>query len=356
MGWEIRSEKNWDEKLLDKYPTAELSQLLGTTFRRTIREDKKRIHFFAHDNIEAKVPQEQQLTARYLAAAFYFANNRYLGRTVRDDERIWVEWGKTRRGDYTTVGAEYNPGQKHQHQIIIRKDGRETTDLLLFCFDAETRHAVHYDMQWELGRNPWLSADRVLGAITEVIDYGGYSSLTPKKPFQLDPFVNDFHFAKGEDGTGVAKKILPLLEHQQYKRRIQLQWLARVPIREIGDMKSLEKIKETMNLLLPTEKRGKHPERHRIRHQGKIMYVEPRSIEPPTLGIEQFYGKLHDVHFLKSIDEIRRELIRRAPYVPNDQVTFNGRKYERFASQLDYVVLKLLTTPVGELKASMERA
>lgn len=259
---------------------------------------------------------------KHYAAAVFFANLRYYRAEFDEDkERMELNChGKVGFASYVNLGD-------HKHEIRLPPNRFDSWDWLLFALDAETRHAVHDDFLYDQGSIPGRRCARAFSVITETVDEGGIDNLD-KTVFHLDPFLNDFSMAKGEESGHYGAKYFGkhLLKEDSEQRRMQLCWLARQKIR--NKLKPDNEDFKLMEFLLKelTFDAG----------NGEQLYSRGLSLlldfylDAPTSNSQ-----------INKINSARSFALEHCPYQPDDVVEIGNKKLTRFASQLDYVVLKL---------------
>ncbi|MBI3032311.1 hypothetical protein HYY69_02450 [Candidatus Woesearchaeota archaeon] len=171
----------WHEHLRrDLREHQELRLALIDNLEAVIEEDAKAIEVFTEDNVDLRITQKrvrQDLPddfssdqTRYSLAAVYFANARYFGIAPdhRNDRLQLVIHRKTPVNNIATY--DYESNDPYPHVIKIPHTDFKKVKDFLESLDAETRHAVHYNM---IGRNRKTTgnlATRAELVITETID------------------------------------------------------------------------------------------------------------------------------------------------------------------------------------------
>lgn len=289
-------------------------------------------------------------------AAVYFANNRYFGRKPKYDQaRILLTIHKyTKRNNTATYSESDDPHKLHQHEIKIPdKDFLDVKEFLASC-DAETRHAVHYDALAEIHGWNRDFCKRAELVITETIDQGEKVRIPRRKIF--DPFINDCERIREPTGHEGADYLCTLLSEDPQKRQMQLYWLIRLPIRlRLSNGAAPEKVEEYLKTL-----RQLSSDNEDI-HDG-LKETTPQNIAHYTLPgrLRSFYtGKPYNKTRLEQRAYKIRLLSTEGFYYyvdPKWGVKLGEKVITQFASQLDYVALKLMTaTPEDLYKEACQR-
>lgn len=193
--------------------------------------------------------------------------------------------------------------------------------------------------------------------MTETIDEGLHQQSAVYISQNLaDPFVNDF-FPILQDGHDTAKHISLHLAIHPKARWMQLYWLSRLPIRLDAEQRvEKEELRMMMNeISVENDKFGFI----RICAEGHPYdaYMYPwspyrRGVEP----LKRYYAgnAMHDDPLLEKLAETRDYALQHFPYaVPErEAVSLDGKCIQCFASQLDYVALKLSIAKPKELYES----
>jgi len=292
-------------------------------------------------------------TFRYIVAAVYFANARYFEHAPNTGENYFIYVNPNiASASHSEIGA-------FRHYITLPLTSFSGGAEFLRSCDAETRHAVHQNLLNAQGLFECNLAERASHVIGETIDQGaataGISELSP----QIDPFLVDFHMTNEKDGHNGAGYLSQALKFDQELKRMQMFWLSRLPIRLKSEQRrSLNDVItecRMINRLSAESAAKKKPDvysgwvirRDIIKSVPRIPSLYDDGLSP----LVRFYAAgilQRDCQdpTLKKIEEIRRNSIRLFPYEvdTSNGVFLNGRLHTRFASQLDYVALKLLTT------------
>ena len=299
---------------------------LASNLNDVLHSQKKEILSFATNNIDLSLgsglnTQEIGLVPLCFSAV-YFANARYFEYDIYpDSEYVRI-----------VVTAENGPathGEIGLYEHLIEIPFRYTAQIedLFFALDAESRHTIHQNILQEKDLFEKHLAPRAFNVIAEAIDEGEPHRIRERSP-HYDPFLEDFQFAPSEeDGHNGAKYLCRHLSAYPDLRRKQLYWLSRQAVR------SYDEDPDSDN-------------REIIPAKGiRSLYTHGISV------LEKFYaGKLR-VSGRKSeqVMNARQALLEHNPYFPGDDVELNGRKIDCFASQLDYIVLKLAKTEPDHL-------
>lgn len=313
------------------------------------------IYDFAHNNIKTRNPRQKRTgllahliennTLKTLTAAVYFANARYLDRPVQQDKEKIILYTRTKKGS-----ATYDYNGQYEHEISIpHKEWFDSIEDFLSALDAETRHAIHYNLLQDKDKNfkEDVAAERAKLVITETIDEG--ERPIPKQiDLLIDPYINDYWMINEEDGHAGAKYLTKYLSFGTRSRQQQLQWLARLPIRKhFFCMSNHYKLIDICEELKNIEKK----------YTNKLSPTPTTDISiiqsPYTTGTQpliRFYTNQKPTNTIEEKLFAARHIALREPYQPNDTIIINDQQITTFASQLDYVVLKLTTTKPEDLR------
>ncbi len=349
-------------RLLMHYKSGIRRELKEHTLR-AVSEKWREIELFADNNIaldgfpeSIETISQIHLDERVLRlniAAVYFANSGYFQRDIDlDDEGILVNFGENQRR------PTYNWLHPRRHMITLIPSTFRSYENFFHDSDSETRHAVHHDLLEDQGLSPGNLAKRALLAVTETMDEGLHQQSMVYISQQLaDPFINDF-FPMLHDGHDTAKHISLHLAIHPRTRWMQLYWLSRLPIRQDAEegAEKEELRRMVKEISVENDKFGFI----RIRaedspHDTYVYLFSPyrRGTEPLT----RYYAgqDLCEDPLLKKLAKIRSYALEHFPYavMESDAVELDGKKITCFASQLDYVLLKLSTTRPKQLYESV---
>lgn len=337
------------------------------------------------DRVEFRLPPS--MVAFYVSATFT-ANAAYFEYSIpHAEETIYLSFPQ-RNGR-----ATHNELGDHKHLIRIPRRYFRTGEQLLFALDAETRHAVHQGIQQKQGIQFRQSAARSAQVIAETIDEGIAKPHyhPPMKEGILDPYLNDYFMYNEHDGHAGAQHLLRYLHPNPAARQRQLYWLSRIPLRRghsqtYGFVQLLTRFRglsftttegiptsekqvtfvlgtpylEGLEPLIEFYERTKRP--HPPNSDGLIL-LNPKTME----ALQQFDSSSQSLkkvasaiwqgdtnqtpQILEILYEARRFALTHFPYTPpcNDTVILRGGTIHTFASQLDYVVLKLVTVKPQKL-------
>lgn len=310
------------------------------------------INDFAHNNIKTRNPRKKRTgllahliennTLKTLTAAVYFANARYLGRPVQQDKEKIILYTRTKKGP-----ATYYYNGQYEHEISIpHKEWFDKIEDFLSALDSETRHAIHYSLLQDQDKNfnEDNAAERAKLVITETIDEGERSKPNTTE-LLIDPYINDYWLFDEEDGHAGAKYFTKYLSFGTGSRQQQLQWLARLPIRKhffcmYNHYKLIDICEELKNI----EKKG---EKLILRW---LIGCTRSPYETDTQPLIRFYTNQKPTNTIEEKLFEARHIALREPYQPNDTIIIDHQPITTFASQLDYVALKLTTTKPEDLR------
>jgi hypothetical protein len=292
-------------------------------------------------------------------AAVYAANAIYLGHEgIGQDEAIEIHI--VRKATHPGRASHESTGP-FRHEIEIPLKYFDDLHHMFHAFDAESRHAVHADILSSRGIDPSGKNDakRASLVIAETIDEGeSLVALTRDYGQQRDPYVNDFFLDPAEDlGHSGAQFLRLRLSSHPGKLRVQLRWLARLTPRTVpqgaigGDLEAqlralvLPPFSDKLEFSAPGE-----PTEHYVQHP----------YDRSTHSLQDFYlGKDPATRFLDAAARVRRNLMQSYPFsVPEERAVIlqdsaRARHITSFASQLDYVALRIATARTAELKREL---
>lgn len=353
------------------------------------------VEAFSRHNIDLKTqpldrvrfPLHPSMIAFYVSATF-IANAAYFEYSIpHAEETIYLSFPQ-RNGR-----ATHNEIGNHKHLIRIPRRYFRTGEQLLFALDAETRHAVHQGIQQKQGIQFRQSAARSAQVIAEAIDEGlaKPNYYPPMGEGILDPYLNDYFMYNEHDGHAGAQHLLRFLHPNPVAQQRQLYWLSRIPLRQ-GHPQTYEFVQllsrfrglsftntegiptsekqvifvlgtpylEGLEPLIDFYERTKRP--HPPNSDG-LTLLNPKTME----ALQQFDSSTHSLkkvasaiwqsntnqtpQILEILYEARRFALTHFPYTPpcNDTVILRGKTIPTFASQLDYIALKLVTVKPLEL-------
>ncbi len=323
------------------------------------RNTKEKIDRFAKWNVSISINLEDLavderflvesgILARYIATV-YFANAVYLGRSVNlKQEIVRVVFGN---GHDFDRGRYYVTTEKYVHHITLPKEYLKNLSRLFHGLDAETRHAIHHNIMYDQNNDPVKACERARLVITETVDFGVHIP-QPRDTQIVDPFINDFKIAPYINGHNAAEYVCRLLSKDSEKRRLQLYWLARLPIRDQAPCTSnIAELKRELVRFNQSTRLG-------IPYRRRFVRIKksPYGINPQLVAIlYQQRAVKHD--YIEALAEQRRVLQDHLPYIVKQEqgVILQGRRIVRFASQLDYVALKLITQTPESLYAEAKQ-
>ncbi|MCB9362749.1 hypothetical protein H6504_04895 [Candidatus Woesearchaeota archaeon] len=227
----------------------------------------------------------------------YFESSNYLDWVVDEDrERIDLIFTDGMYAEHKEVGPFW-------HQIHIPISYLEDMEHLDAALHAESRHAIHHNLHHDRGVSFKHSASKAGTIISETVHQGTDFPLTIP-----DRFGNDFDFVQGDVPYHCSAYILGQLSPQPLERQIQVQWLARQTIRE-----------------------------HKVDSDLYRLTLSEREFDPLQAAFDFHRG--------------RRDPLRTYAYkeYPFEGCKFEGMKKNYYASQLDYILLRLATSSIDAL-------
>lgn len=322
-----------------------------------IAQNKDEIEAFADDNIKIEYTNllrinsfiwrevDPKLIAYYFSAV-YFANARYFQRDIKKDvEKIDISVSRA------IDQSEIQETGLHTHLVKISSSRFVEMYFLLRSIDAESRHMVHQNLHNDLGVMQMDLAVRASLVMGEVLDHGRPYHDGHKVSPQIDPFLNDFSIFGEKDGHNAAYYMDEHLASDSKAKWMQLFWLSRL----MGRLKSEESEARVLELAIRDlgRKMGESEEMRTVEY----FKAYSRGFNPYEFGIVPlvsfYYGNKPVGFFEEGLAAIRSHAIRHFSYeVSNGEgVVLNGRRITKFASQLDFVALKLITSKPVELYA-----
>lgn len=306
---------------------------LVNNLRGVLRSQKSDAHNFAVNHVGVPKWEDTQSSGirnevresrllGYYTAAVFFANLKYYRAGFNEDkERIELNChGRTGFAIYLNQGD-------HKHEIHLPPNRFDSWDWLLFALDAETRHAIHDNFLYDQESIPGRRCARAFSVVTETIDEGRIGDVD-QMVYHLDPFLNDFSMAKGEESGHYGAKYFckHLLKSDSEQRRMQLCWLARQLIRNKPKLDSEDfKLMEVLLKELTFDK-----------GDGEQLYADGLS---PLLDF--YLDAPISNSQISRLHRVRSSALEHLPYQPDDVVWLGNKKLTKFASQLDYLALKL---------------
>ena len=304
--------------------------------REAIKENRNQIEIFATKCIyvigEKTIPlvHDREILKKYLSAA-YFANSRYFERNVNLEKEHIIFHIPNSIGH-----ATHKENNLYGHEIEIPISWFKSYSNLFHAMDAETRHAIHQNILNDKGLREDNLAERAFHVIAETIDEG--KCIYPTTAYILDPFINDFYMFSEKHGHDGAKYLLAHLSVYYPETKKQLNWLARLPVR------SRQKLDKEYETMLEEVSKIQTNRIHIIDEDGNDYRIVCNSNDIDLFRTRDFYmGIRSSDNFTRKLEDIRLYAIDNYPYVPNDSIEMYGKIIDKFASQLDYVVLKLHT-------------
>jgi len=341
---------------------------LRSNLEAVMAEQNDQIESFAKNNISLECSElgieglldltiNPDVLTKYISAA-YFANARYFERDVnldRDQFDVTIPVSGE-RATHMEIG-------KYNHRITVPLIYFSSGSMLLHGLDAETRHAVHTGIQHDQDLLISEAANRAYHVIAETLDEGSITGLIDESTPQIDPYLNDHIMFNESDGHNGAEYFSQMLSFNPRAKRMQLYWLSRLPIRrKVPQDDAFTEMIKIMDEISQMARKGN------MKLDGEEMKIAYLS-SPFDMGLDilhQFYlfGKFQErtifptEYLTRRLTRSRRLALDNHPYeVESHQaVNLQGKILTRFASQLDYVALKLSTSKPRELYALAKRS
>jgi hypothetical protein len=293
-------------------------------------------------------PSHDEELSLFLAAT-YFANANYFQRPVDlDSEFIDLCMSVVHNK------ATYRETGTYKHKIYVPCKEFNTNTRLFSTLDSGTRHAIHHNIQQDMGLNAAYLAVRSYHVIGQVIAVGIAAKSIKDKTPQIDPYLNDNTMSGESGGHNGANYLLRLLSKDPTGKSRQLYWLSRLPLR-----KAAQRNDAFNQFLALMEEIVSYS--HKDTFEQESERIPPSPIDSPFCSghepLHHFYrtgafpANFYPTVLSDKIEKARKLLINHLPYEVDERsaVNLGGQKITRFASQLDFVALTLDTTQPREL-------
>lgn len=374
---------NWHQYLEDIIQGEEqkLREDLRENLAIVLKEKKDEIEQFAFKNVLLKLYPGAGESSDFMGgdlfrlffSAVYFANSWYFERKV-DTKRERV----TLHVSHSSELANHKDTGRYTHKITIPWSYFKSYTSLFRAMDSESRHAIHCNLLNDKGiKNSRYIAPRVYHIVAETIDEGTPTDIYRTRSFHedgvlieaaeiesffgpLDPLLNDF-FMTERDGHVTAPYLLRLLSRDSKARQMQLCWLSRLPIRPVMRHSlhipwvHIERL--TSKAVQYKEMLERLAEESDITDdkQNKAFVCAFSPYDNNPFDLVSFYrsDKATSDLLVRELTKIRAFAIGNFPYIPDNGkgVKIDGKVVSRFASQLDYIALKLILTNPEDLHA-----